>query len=57
MPAALRSHDDVPHCSDTSMRGLLRDACSNVEEVLKDRMEGKVGEGRKEGEWESFDSV
>jgi len=51
MPAALRSHDDVPHCSDTSTRGLLRDACSNVEEVLKDKMEGK------EGEWESFDSI
>jgi len=39
------------------MRGLLRDACSNVQEVLKDRMEGKVGEGRKEGEWESFDGI
>ena len=57
MPTTLRSHDDVPHCSDMSMRVLLRDVHSNVEEVLKDGMEGKVGEGRKEGEWELFDSI
>lgn len=57
MPATLSSHVDVFHCSDTPMRGLLSDAWSNLQEVLEDRMEGKVGEGRKEGEWESFDGV
>ena len=60
MPATLNSHNDVLHCSDTSTRGLLRDPRSDMqelEEVLEDRMEGKVGEGRKEGEWESFDDV
>ena len=30
-------------------KGLLRDARSDVQEVLEDGMEGKVGEGRKEG--------
>ena len=49
VPTPLRSHDDVPHCSDTSTKGLLRDAWSDVQEVLEDGMEGKVGEGRKEG--------
>ena len=49
MPTPLGSHDDVPHCSDTSTKGLLRDARSDVQEVLEDGMEGKVGEGRKEG--------
>ena len=49
MPTALRSHDDMPHCSDTSTRGLLKDAQSDVQEVLEDRMEGKVGKGKKRG--------
>ena len=29
----------------------------DVQEVLDDGMEGKVREGRKEGEWESFGGV
>ena len=57
MLSTLRSHDDVPPCSDTSMRGLLRDMRSDVREVLRDAKEGKVEEGRKEGEWESFGGV
>ena len=43
MPAILSSNDDM------SMRGLLRDARSDVQEVLEERMEGKVREGRKVG--------
>ena len=43
MPAILSSNDDM------STRGLLRDARSDVQEVLEERMEGKVREGRKVG--------
>jgi hypothetical protein len=39
------------------MRGLLRDTRSDMQEALEDRMEEKVGEGRKEGEWKSFGGV
>ena len=51
MPTALtqRFHDDVTHCSDRCTKGLLKDARSDVQEVLEDGMERKVGEGRKEG--------
>jgi len=49
MTTRLRSHDNVPHCSDVSTRGLLRDVQSNVQKVLDAGMEGEVGEGRKKG--------
>jgi hypothetical protein len=49
MPTTSKSHDVMLRCSDTSTRGLLRDARSDVQEVLEDRMEEEVGEGRKEG--------
>ena len=56
MPSTLRSHDAVPHCSDTSMRGPPRDRWSDMQDAER-RNGGESGEERKEGEWESFGGV